>query len=53
VLNHYIRVEFWYVQPNVISDGFLKLESLVFLMTPSPKHSLRKTAEQMKPIEIR
>lgn len=29
-------IAFQYVQSNVISDGFLKLESPVFLMSPSP-----------------
>jgi hypothetical protein len=28
--------QFQYVQPNVISDGFLKFESLHFFETPSP-----------------
>jgi hypothetical protein len=35
------------------SDGFLKLESLDFFETPSPKHSLRKPAQKKSGVEIR
>jgi hypothetical protein len=35
------------------SDGFLKLESLDFFETPSPKQSLRKTATAKADVEIR
>jgi hypothetical protein len=35
------------------SDGFLKLESLTFFETPSPKHSLRKMAQKKSGVEIR
>jgi len=31
-----------YVQPNVITGGFLKLESLDFWMTPSPNEIVRQ-----------
>jgi|ERR1035438_4543296 hypothetical protein len=41
-----------YVQSNVISDGFLILESLNCLMTPSPKHALRKNAAAKTGVEI-
>jgi hypothetical protein len=41
-----------YVQPNVITGGFLKLESLNFWMTPSPKHALRKNAAAKTGVEI-
>jgi hypothetical protein len=37
----------------VISDGFLKLESLNFWMTPSPKHSLQKKAPEKAGVEFR
>src|SRR5271168_5261414 len=35
------------------SDGFLKLESLDFFETPSPKHSLQKTAPEKTGVEFR
>jgi hypothetical protein len=37
----------------VICDGFLKLESLDFWMTPSPKHSLPKSTAEIAGVEIR
>jgi len=45
--------ELLYVQSNVISGGFLKVESLDFWMTPSPKHSLRKMTREKAGVEFR